>query len=41
MGSNATAEWDNERQDKLGLDLPNLPYFTDGQVRITEHLAIH
>ena len=25
----------------LGLDFPNLPYFIDGEVAITESLAIH
>ena len=25
----------------MGLDFPNLPYFIDGDVRISEHMAIH
>ena len=25
----------------MGLDFPNLPYFIDNDLRITEHLAIH
>lgn len=39
-GPNPTAEWDRYKF-KLGLEFPNLPYFTDGSVKITETLAIH
>ena len=27
-------------KDNLGLDFPNMPYFIDGEVRLTEPLAI-
>ena len=30
-----------DQKDTLGLDFPNLPYFIDGEVKITEHMAIH
>lgn len=30
-----------DQKGTLGLDFPNLPYFIDGEVRITEHMAIH
>jgi len=36
---NVRASWVNEKND-LGLDLPNLPYLFDGDVKITQSLAI-
>lgn len=30
-----------DQKGTLGLDFPNLPYFIDGEVKITEHMAIH
>ena len=34
------AQWMDEKYN-LGFDFPNLPYFIDGDVKITETLAIH
>ena len=33
-------QWKNEKFN-LGLDFPNLPYLIDGEVKLTESLAIH
>ena len=33
-------EW-TDVKNNLGLDFPNLPYFIDGDIKITESLAIH
>ncbi|TOF72058.1 hypothetical protein CGJ15_27680, partial [Vibrio parahaemolyticus] len=33
------SEWLNEKF-KLGLDLPNLPYYIDGDIKITQSHAI-
>ncbi|XP_027487668.1 glutathione S-transferase Mu 1-like [Corapipo altera] len=33
------SQWINEKE-KLGLDFPNLPYFIDGPVRLTQSNAI-
>ena len=43
MGKAPTYSWEEWLKDKysLGLDFPNLPYFIDGDVRITETVAIH
>jgi glutathione S-transferase len=30
-----------DQKGTLGLDFPNLPYFIDEDVKITEHMAIH
>lgn len=30
-----------DQRDNMDLDFPNLPYFIDGDIRLTEHLAIH
>ena len=30
-----------DQKGQLGLDFPNLPYFIDEEVKITEHMAIH
>lgn len=30
-----------DQKDSFGLDFPNLPYFIDSDLRITEHMAIH
>lgn len=30
-----------ENKNSYGLDFPNLPYFIDNDLRITEHMAIH
>lgn len=35
----STASW-FDAKDSLGLEFPNLPYFLDGDVRLTGHLAI-
>ena len=35
----STEAWTSVKPD-LGLDFPNLPYFIDGEVRLTETLAI-
>lgn len=34
------AVWLDQRYN-MDLDFPNLPYFIDGDIRLTEHLAIH
>lgn len=34
------AVWLDQRFS-MGLDFPNLPYFIDGDTRLTEHMAIH
>ena len=34
------AVWLDQRFS-MGLDFPNLPYFIDGDIRLTEHMAIH
>lgn len=39
-GENHRAEWEKHKFN-LGLEMPNLPYFIDGNVKITESLAIH
>lgn len=39
-GKRPGSDWDRCKQS-LGLEFPNLPYFIDGDVRITETLAIH
>ena len=30
-----------DKKDSIGLLFPNLPYFLDGELKITEHMAIH
>ena len=35
----STKQWTSVK-DNLGLDFPNMPYFIDGEVRLTEPLAI-
>ena len=30
-----------DHKGEIGLDFPNLPYFTDSDIKITEHMAIH
>ena len=34
------AMWLSEKKENLGLDFPNLPYLYDGDVKLTESLAI-
>ena len=34
------AEWTDQDKQALGLDLPNLPYVIDGDVKITESAAV-
>lgn len=39
-GENIRAHWHKDKYN-LGLEFPNLPYFIDGNVKMTETLAIH
>ena len=39
-GDNFRGEW-LKRKHNLGLEFPNLPYFVDGNLKMTESMAIH
>ncbi|CAG0894171.1 unnamed protein product [Darwinula stevensoni] len=32
--------WENDKNDGLGLDFPNLPYYIDGDVKLSQSLSI-
>jgi len=36
----STAEW-TQAKPKIGFTFPNLPYFQNGDTKITETLAVH